>query len=90
MSRRAAHATTSIGDQLLPLGSVLVELQQHSGTLVDMEKGWKGMFPFLQMSGKTPTRDTIVAEGMRCTDGAVEASGIAGLRLHTQRRGGVP
>jgi hypothetical protein len=41
------------------------------------------------MSGNTPNRDTIVAEGMRCTDDDAEASGIAGLSRHTQRRGGV-
>jgi hypothetical protein len=46
MLLRTAHATTSSGGQLLPLSSVLVEVQQHSGTLVDMEKGWKRMFPF--------------------------------------------
>jgi hypothetical protein len=42
------------------------------------------------MSGKTPHRDTLVAEGMQFTDDDAEASGIAGLRHHTQRRGGVP
>jgi hypothetical protein len=42
------------------------------------------------MSGKTPNRDTIVAEGMRFTDDDAEAGGIAGLRRHTQRRGGLP
>jgi hypothetical protein len=42
------------------------------------------------MAGKTPNRDTIVAEGMRFTDDDAEASGIAGLRCHTQRKGGVP
>jgi hypothetical protein len=41
------------------------------------------------MSGKTPNLDTIVAEGMRFTDDDAEASGIAALRRHTQRRGGV-
>jgi hypothetical protein len=42
------------------------------------------------MSGTTPNLDTIVAEGMRFTDDDAEASGIAGLRRHTQRRGEVP
>jgi len=42
------------------------------------------------MSGNTPNRDTIVAEGMRFTADDAEASGIAGLRRHTERRGGAP
>jgi hypothetical protein len=41
-------------------------------------------------SGTTPNPDTIVAEGMRFTDDDAEASGIADLRRHTQRRGGIP
>jgi arylsulfatase len=41
------------------------------------------------MSGRTPTRDTIVAQGMRFTDDAAEASDSAGISGHTQRRGGV-
>jgi hypothetical protein len=41
------------------------------------------------ISGKTPHRDPIVVEGMRFTDDNAEASGIVGLRCHTQRRGAV-
>jgi hypothetical protein len=42
------------------------------------------------MPGNTPNRDTIAAEGMRFTAADAEANGVAGLRRHTPRRGGVP
>jgi hypothetical protein len=53
--------------------------------------GWFNIGAYHQgmMLGKTPNLDTIVAEGMRFTDDDAEASDIAGLRRHTQPRGGV-
>jgi hypothetical protein len=54
--------------------------------------GWFNIGAYHQglMSGKTPNRGKIVADGMRFTDDSAEASGIAGLRRHTQSRGEIP
>ena len=75
-------------------GSTQATAQQQRPDVVCIiggDIGWFNIGAYHQgmMSGKTPNLDKIVAEGMRFTDDYAEASGIAGLRRHTQRRGGV-